>query len=179
MELEIVVEELAPQLLRYALGRTGDPSLAEEVAQEALAALVLRWRRHGPPDCPAAFAFVIARRRAQRESLKRRLLFPLTVLFDRESAEPDPEERAASRTDLARMLAALKRLSARDREALLLVTVGELGHGEAARVLAISLSALKMRVHRARQRLQQLVEDPKEWNEWTDAKARETVSASD
>ncbi|HKV13324.1 MAG TPA: sigma-70 family RNA polymerase sigma factor [Thermoanaerobaculia bacterium] len=179
MELEIVIRELAPQLLRYALGKTGDPALAEEVAQEALAALVLRWRRHGPPDCPAAFAFVVARRRARREGLKRRLLSPLTVLFDRESADPGPEERAASRTDLARMLAALKKLSARDREALLLVTAGDLGHAEAARVLGISLSALKMRVHRARQRLQQLVEDPKEWNEWTDAKARQTVSTSD
>jgi len=179
MELETAVKELAPQLLRYSLGRTGDAGLAEEVAQDALAALVQRWRRHGPPDCPAAFAFVVARRRARRESLKRRLLSPLTVLFDYESADPGPEERAASRTDLARMLAALKKLSARDREALLLVTAGDLGHAEAARVLGISLSALKMRVHRARQRLQQLVEDPKEWKEWTDAKARETVSASD
>lgn len=179
MELEIVVEELAPQLLRYALGQTGDPSLAEEVAQDALAALVQRWRRHGPPDCPAAFAFVIARRRAARAGFRRRLLFPLTVLFDTESGDPGPEEQASSRTDLSRTLAALKKLSGRDREALLLVTVGELGHGEAARVLGISLSALKMRVHRARQRLQQLLEDPKLWNKWTDTKARETVSASD
>jgi RNA polymerase sigma factor (sigma-70 family) len=179
MELEIVVRELAPQLLRYALGQTGDPSLAEEVAQDALAALVQQWRRHGPPDCPAAFAFVVARRRAARLSFQRRLLFPLSVLFETESADPGPEAQAASRTNLSRTLTALKKLSGRDREALLLVAVGELGHGEAARVLGISLSALKMRVHRARQRLQQLLEDPKTWNEWTDTKARGTVSASD
>lgn len=179
MELENAVRELAPQLLRYALGQTGDPSLAEEVAQDALAALVQRWRRHGPPDCPAAFAFAVARRRAGRASFQRRLLFPLSVLFETESADPNPEEQAVSRTGLSRILAALRKLSGRDREALLLVTVGDLGHGEAARVLGISLSALKMRVHRARQRLQQLLEDPKLWNEWTDTKARETVSTSD
>ena len=35
MELEDLVTELAPQLLRYCLGRTGRSDLAEEVAQEA------------------------------------------------------------------------------------------------------------------------------------------------
>lgn len=178
MELETALRELAPQLLRYALGRTGDPSLAEEVAQEALAALVQRWRRHGPPECPAAFVFAIARRRAQRLTFQLRLLEPLQVLFEGRSPEPDPEEHAAARTDLARTLAALRRLPGRDREALLLVSAGELGLAEGARVLGISLSALKMRLHRARKRLSQLLEE-KEWNRWKDAEVCPTASTSD
>ncbi|HEX3556869.1 MAG TPA: sigma-70 family RNA polymerase sigma factor [Thermoanaerobaculia bacterium] len=159
MELETVVRELAPQLLRYSLGRTGDPALAEEVAQDALAALVQRWRRHGPPECPAAFVFAIARRRAFRLTFQRRLMAPLTVLLDGRSPLPGPEERAVARTDLGRTLAALRQLSGRDREALLLVGVGELGPSEGARVLGISVSALKMRVHRARQRLYRILEE--------------------
>jgi DNA-binding CsgD family transcriptional regulator len=51
----------------------------------------------------------------------------------------------------------MRRLPGRDREALLLVATGELGLAESARVLGISLSALKMRVHRARKRLAQLL----------------------
>jgi RNA polymerase sigma-70 factor, ECF subfamily len=159
MELETAVRELAPQLLRYSLGRTGDAALAEEVAQDALAALVQRWRRHGAPECPAAFAFAVARRRAGRLSLRRRLLEPLHALLDGRSPLPDPEERAMLRTDLGRTLAALRRLPGRDREALLLVGAGDLGPTEGARVLGISVSALKMRVHRARQRLRELLEE--------------------
>ena len=66
-----------------------------------------------------------------------------------------------SRTELGRTLAALRRLSGKDREALLLAAAGELGLGDTARVLGISLSALKMRIHRARKRLQQLLEVPR------------------
>ncbi len=159
MDLETTIRELAPQLLRYALGQTGDAALAEEVAQDALTALVQRWRRHGPPDCPAAFAFAVAKRRAFRAGLQRRLLQPIQALFDDASPLPGPEEQAAGRTDLGHTLAALRRLPGRDREALLLVAAGELGPAESARVLGISLSALKMRVHRARKRLAQLLEE--------------------
>jgi RNA polymerase sigma-70 factor (ECF subfamily) len=159
MDLETVVRELAPQLLRYALGRTGDPALAEEVAQDALAALVQRWHRHGPPECAAAFVFAIARRRAFRLTFQRRLLAPLHFLLDGPSSSPGPEQRAMARTDLGRTLAALRQLSGKDREALLLVAAGELGLSEGAGVLGISVSALKMRVHRARQRLVRILEE--------------------
>ena len=159
MELETAVRELAPQLLRYSIGRTGDATLAEEVAQDALAALVQRWRRHGPPDCPAAFAFAVARRRAGRLMLQRRLLEPLHALLDGHSPSPGPEERTTVSHDLGRTLAALRKLSRPDREALLLVGAGELGPAEGARVLGITVSALKMQVHRARRRLRQLMED--------------------
>ena len=159
MELETAVRELAPQLLRYSIGRTGDAALAEEVAQDALAALVQRWRRHGPPDCPAAFAFAVARRRAGRLMLQRRLLEPLHALLDGHSPLPGPDERATLSIRLGRTLAALRKLPRQDREALLLVGVGELGPTEGARVLGITVPALKMRVHRARRRLRQLLEE--------------------
>jgi RNA polymerase sigma-70 factor (ECF subfamily) len=168
MELEATVEALAPRLLRYCLGRTGSAEAAEEVAQDALAALVGRWRRHGPPDSPAAFAFAVARRRAWRAGVRRRLLLPLAALTDghgrggeagaEAAVGPDVEARAVARGEVSRTLAALRRLPARDREALLLVAAGELATEEAARVLGVSRSAFKMRVHRARKRLSELLE---------------------
>jgi RNA polymerase sigma-70 factor, ECF subfamily len=164
LDLDTAVRELAPQLFRYSLGRTGDAGLAEEVAQDALAALVQRWRRHGPPECPAAFAFAVARRRAGRVNFQRRLLEPLHALLDghsqsSQSTAPGPEEIATLRTDLGRTLTAMRKLPGRDREALLLVGAGELGPTEGARVLGISVSALKMRLHRARKRLLQILEE--------------------
>lgn len=164
MELEATVAELAPRVLRYCLGRTGVPETAEEVAQDALAALVGRWRRRGPPESPEAFVFAVARRRAFRAVVRRRLLLPLAALSDghRESGgaalAQGAEERMAVRDELSRTLTALGRLTARDREALLLVAAGGLATVEAARVLGVSPSAFKMRVHRARKRLTEILE---------------------
>ncbi len=159
MDLESTLGELAPRLLRYCLGRTASPQLAEESAQEALTALVARWRHHGPPDSPEAFVFVIARRRLQRQILRQRWLEPLERVMDGRSPRPDPESSLMARSDLQRTLGALDRLPSRLREAMLLVAAGELDTDSAAGVLGISTSALKMRVHRARKQLGKLLEE--------------------
>lgn len=159
MDLESEVEKLAPRLLRYCLGRLGDRMLAEEVSQEALTALVDRWRRYGPPDSPAAFAFAIARRRAGRLSWRRRLLSPWEESVENSRQVETPEEVYAPRERLARALEALASLPTGEREALLLVAVGELSTADAAQAQGISRSAIKMRVHRARRRLMDLLEN--------------------
>jgi RNA polymerase sigma-70 factor (ECF subfamily) len=162
MDLEETVRDAAPRLLRFCLGQTGDAALAEEAAQEALTALVQRWRRHGPPECPLAFAFAVARRRAFRARWKRRLFEPLQILLERRSPDPNPEEEAVSRAGLDRLRSALRRLSPGDREALLLVGVEGLELSRGAEILGVSLSAIKMRVHRARKRLMHLLEEAHE-----------------
>jgi DNA-directed RNA polymerase specialized sigma24 family protein len=43
VDLENIIRELTPSLLRYCTARTRDRSLAEEIAQESLAALIMRW----------------------------------------------------------------------------------------------------------------------------------------
>lgn len=158
MDLEAILSELAPRLLRFCLGVAADRSLAEEGAQEALTALVDRWQRHGPPESPQAFAFTVARRRLRRALLRRRFLEPLEGVAGGLSPKPDPEVRTLAREDLTRTLGALDRLPRGHREALLLVAAGELDTASAAGVLGISRSALKMRVHRARQSLQVLLQ---------------------
>lgn len=158
MDLESTLADLAPRLLRYCLGRSGDRPLAEESAQEALTALVTRWRRHGPPDSPEAFAFTVARRRLQRMVVRQRLFEPLERLINGHSPRPSPETATLARADLARTLGALDRLPTGHREALLLVAAGELDTARAATLLGISISALKMRVHRARKLLRDLLE---------------------
>ncbi len=159
MDLETTLSELAPGLLRYCLGLASRRPLAEEAAQEALTALVARWRRHGPPESPQAFAFTVARRRLRRAQLRQRLLEPLERVRHGRSPRPDPEARALARTELTRTLAALDGLPRGHRDALLLVAAGELDTASAAGVLGISRSALKMRVHRARQSLKVLLEE--------------------
>ena len=160
MDFEATLSELAPRLLRYCLGVVGDRPLAEESAQDALTALVARWRKHGPPDSPQAFAFTVARRRLHRAILRQRLLEPLEKIMNGHSQRPDPEAQTLARADLQRTLSALDRLPRGHREALLLVAAGELDTASAAEILGISKSALKMRVHRARQSLHVLMDTP-------------------
>lgn len=146
---------LAPGLLRYCRARTGERHLAEEIAQEALLVLVDRWRRGAVPESPEAFVFAIARRRAGRALRKRRLLAPFESLLGAQahSREPDPETRAVERQRLRQVQRIVSGLPRRDREALLLAGIAGLDSSTAARILGISNSAFKMRLHRARQRL--------------------------
>lgn len=159
VELDEALAELAPRLLRYLAARVGEASLAEEIAQECLAALVRHWRASGPPESPDAFVFSIARRRAGRALLRRRLWLPLDHAATARSADASPEAVALARLERDRVRQALARLSRRDREAILVVAVGGLSMADAAATLGLSLSAVKMRVSRARSRLAELLED--------------------
>lgn len=153
LTLDGTIRDLAPRVLRYAVARTGDMSAGEDIAQESLEALVRHWRRSGPPESPEAFVFSIARRRAARAVIRRRFWVPIEQAFGRHDAAPDPEAQVVARAEHVRVRAALARLPRRDREALLLVALGQMSSAEAAAVLGLSLSATKMRVHRARKRL--------------------------
>ncbi|MGE5359690.1 MAG: RNA polymerase sigma factor [Bacteroidales bacterium] len=160
MDLDEVVRDLAPRLLRYATGRMGSLSLAEDVAQHALTALVQRWRRTGPPESPEAFVFAIARRRAARALFRRRLLVPLQAIAVRPARTSDPEALAVASENGHLLRVCLARLDRLDREALLLVAASGLRSADAATLLGISESAVRMRVLRARRRLASLLEDP-------------------
>lgn len=159
VDLENTIQELTPGLIRYCTARTRDRSLAEEIAQESLAALVQRWRRRGAPDFPQAFVFAVARRRATRAILKRRLSLPLQFLAASRDHAPDPEEAALDKSAQDTLVRAFERLPGGDRETLLVVAIGGVPTSEAARFLGITESALKMRTLRARQRLRALMED--------------------
>jgi RNA polymerase sigma factor (sigma-70 family) len=157
--LDDVVRDLAPKLLGYCRLETGDPSLAEEIAQDTLTSLVQRWRKYGPPDSPAAFVFAIARRRSARAMVRRKLWRPIEEVFGLRDGGANPEQKAVRSGERARVARALSRLRHGDREVLLLLTVWDLSMEDAAGTLGISLSAAKMRALRARQRLRELLEE--------------------
>lgn len=158
-ELEREVRRIAPALLRFAVGVAGDRDVGADAAQEALAALVDRWRRHGPPEHPEAFALAVARRRARRALFRRALA--ATRLADLEALRVQalPAAAGEDRVALSETLAQLRRLPRRDREALLLVAVGDLAPGEAAALLGLRSATFRMRLSRARARLRELIEE--------------------
>jgi RNA polymerase sigma factor (sigma-70 family) len=159
VDLESALRALTPRLVGYCSGHLGSGSGGEDIAQEALTALVTTWRRSGPPASPDAFVFAIAKRRVNRALWRQRLLAPIEFALDHHHSEPDPERSTIAREQRGQLLAAMRRLPRADREALLLVTVGEHSIGDAARLLSTTNAALKMRVMRARRRLRVLMDE--------------------
>lgn len=155
MDLEAAVQDVAPRLLAYAFGRTGSRSAAEDVVQDALAALVRRWRTAGPPDSVDAFVFAIAKRRATRANVKLALWLPLDVLGVGAGRAALVPERVELRDELRSVMRAMETLSRGDREVLLMRAAGEMSIEDIAAALGTSGDAVKMRLHRARQRLRQ------------------------
>jgi RNA polymerase sigma-70 factor (ECF subfamily) len=153
VDLEAVVTALAPRLIAYAIARTGCRGTAEDIAQDALTALVRRWRQAGPPDSPEAFAFAIAKRRAGRAVAKRALLAPVEALRHAVGHAPSTAQAFEERCELLEVRSALRTLSRIDREALILRAVGELSYDEISVLVRASPTAVKMRVSRARKRL--------------------------
>jgi RNA polymerase sigma factor (sigma-70 family) len=158
VDLDAAVAALAPRLVAYATGRTGCRSTGEDVAQDALTALVVRWTRHGPPESPEAFAFAIARRRAGRAVLRRALTRPLEFVLAAQ-ADANGIDAYEQRAELQRVMATMRHLRSADREVLLLRAAGELSLNEIAIVTRSSVAAVKMRLHRARSRLTELLKE--------------------
>jgi RNA polymerase sigma-70 factor, ECF subfamily len=148
--------ENSRQVLAYALARTGGAEDAVEVVAETF---LVAWRRAAevPHDTEARlWLFGVARRivanerrgERRRTRLAEALGAELAVALT-EQPEADPETRSESRE----LLRALERLSADDRELLLLAGWEELSSAEIGRVLGISTPAARTRLHRARRRL--------------------------
>jgi RNA polymerase sigma-70 factor (ECF subfamily) len=158
VSLEAALGELAPRLLRYCVGYVGDRGLGEDIAQESLAALVKAWDSPGRPASPEAFVFAIAKRRARRAVFRRRLLVPLERVWNHHGRGPDPEQAAIAHDSRDRLLSAIGRLPPAEREAVLLVIGDGQKVHEAAAMSGVSVSAMKMRLSRARSRLLRLMD---------------------
>lgn len=157
MDLDAALADVTPRLLAYAFGRTGCRSASQDVVQDALTALVRRWRSVGPPDSVDAFVFAIAKRRATRANFKLALLLPLEVLSDARAASLGPD-RVEQQEELRGVMQAIATLSRKDREVLLMRAAGEMSIEDIATALGTNGDAVKMRLHRARQRLRKRLE---------------------
>ena len=139
-------------LLAYTRRRTVDWSEADDIVSEVFA---IAWRRRSErqadrPPLPWLYGIAANVARNHWRSSGRRLR-----LVDHLEAQPrateteDPADWTASG-----LRQALSSLSFDDQEVLRLVAWEGLGHAEVAEVLECSTNAVGIRVHRARQRLQ-------------------------
>jgi RNA polymerase sigma-70 factor (ECF subfamily) len=72
---------------------------------------------------------------------------------------PDANQGHLIREEFRRVLAAMSRLNEDDRDILALITSTDMSYRDIGRVLDISQTNVKVRVHRARTRLKQLLDE--------------------
>jgi RNA polymerase sigma-70 factor (ECF subfamily) len=142
-------------VLRYAARRTDPDSAGDIVAETFLVA----WRRLA--DVPAdpgqaePWLYAVARRvlaNAERSSRRTNRVAARLWLEGLQDEAPDP---AAVVSDRQRIIDALSRLTEPDQEALRLVGWEGLDVAGAALAMGCSRSAMAVRLHRARRRLDQ------------------------
>ncbi|ROO90789.1 RNA polymerase sigma-70 factor (ECF subfamily) [Actinocorallia herbida] len=142
----------------YAVSR-GGRSVAEEVVSETFA---IAWRRFASlPDPPLPWLLGIARnvlREGYRAELKRERF----VAELRERATPPQADVAEDVAERQAALRALATLPEDERELLVLVAWHGLSPRAAAKVIGCSPATLRVRLHRARRRLQRELERPTE-----------------
>ncbi|MBU2668925.1 RNA polymerase sigma factor [Actinoplanes bogorensis] len=145
--------ECAPRVLAYAR-RHVDPETAQDVVAETF---LVAWRRAGRvPADPLPWLLVVARNtiaNMRRSGLRQERLAGQLELV---AAPAEPADVLA--TERADVLDRLAALTAREREALLLVAWDGLTAAQAAKVAGCSLPAFHVRLFRARKRLTEPVE---------------------
>jgi RNA polymerase sigma-70 factor (sigma-E family) len=146
------------QLVRLAALLLADTGAAEEVVQDAYVRLHQRWWRLREPDRALGYlrTSVVngARSALRRRAVARRYAAGLRLAEDTPSAEAQHLDSLES----AALLAALRRLPARQRETLVLRYYGDLSEAEIADAMGISRGAVKSHAARGIAALRQTVE---------------------
>ena len=149
---ERLYRENRERVLRFLLHLTGDVELARDLVQETFARYLSRYGRDSEQP---GLLFTIARN-AGLDALRRRRTSPLP---ERETADPrrDPEHQLIDRQELDRVLAAIRRLDDTDRQLVAFLATGTFSYREIGRLLDLSETNVKVRVHRARLKLKALM----------------------
>ena len=154
-----LVSRYRAQYARFAARMLGNREDAEEALQDAF---VRAYRSLAKCDDPAKFGSWLFRILANRcrttgsRRGRRERTFVRDDIALMDAAEEHPEDRAAWREEIQR---ALQQLDDDQREAFLLKHVEEMGYEEIAELTGVGVSALKMRVKRACERLRVLLEE--------------------
>ncbi|MCI4064459.1 sigma-70 family RNA polymerase sigma factor [Micromonospora sp. R77] len=147
--------EAYPRIVAALIRVTGDWTLAEDCAQEALASALERWPRDGVPGNPGGWLMTAARNRAvdvlRRAAVERRKLRDLALLTD-----PEPPPTGGDVVDDRLRLiftCCHPALALQARVALTLRTVAGVPTADIARVFLVAESTMTRRLTRAKTKI--------------------------
>ncbi len=167
-DLTAELEHLHAAAFGWALSCCGwDRTSAEDVLQASYLKLLDGRARFDGRSSLRTFVFgVIARtaREARRRSALRRWLPLASLVLGPEAVDgrPDPATALARADETARLVRALGRLSARQRQVLHLVFYEDLTIAEAAAVAGVAVGTARTHYERAKAALKKLLENERE-----------------
>jgi RNA polymerase sigma-70 factor (ECF subfamily) len=154
-----LVDRHSPACLRFAARMLGDAEDAEDAVQETFVRAYRALHRYESRDTFRAWLFAIlvnrCRTAAFRRGRRRRRFVHDEPALDAAYVDPD----AAASEIRFELELALEALEPAQREAFLLRHVEQLSYEEMAATTGVGVSALKMRVKRACERLQRLLRE--------------------
>ncbi len=150
VDFHSLFERYSQDVYRFALYLSGDPSLAEEIAQETF---VRVWVMPGEVRGVTVKAYLLTIARNLYLAERRRAARHVALDSDLPDPKPGPEAGAWGRQELDAVLVALQGLPEADRTALLMHAQDGLSYAAIASALGLSTAAVKVRVHRARIKL--------------------------
>ena len=146
---------LIPKLRAFAVSLSHDRDQADDLIQETLLSACRNIDRFQPGTNMTAWLFTILRNHFYSEYRKRRREVQDVEQGYTKSLVAQPEQ--IIRAEYEELQAALAKLPKNMRDLLLLVSVFGVSYSEAARICGCAAGTAKSRVHRARQRLAELL----------------------
>ena len=153
-----IVRRYQDLLYRHAERMTRRQDDAEDIVQSAFIKAHRNLRKCRDPERVGAWLFRIGANTCKDFLKSKRVSIPVDQMSSLPATEGDPErevELGRVRDEIAR---ALQSLSVEQREAFLMKHVEGWSYYEMSEALDVSVPALKMRVHRAREELQVLLQ---------------------
>ncbi len=143
-------ESYAPDVYRFALWLSGSSYWAEDITSETF---IRAWVHYRPirTETLKAYLFTIARNYYLGQLRKEKRIVDLNEEYP--DPAPEPDQVIDAQIEIRRVQRFLQTCSEIDRAAFILRVQHELPYAEIARVLEISLSASKVKVHRVRKKL--------------------------
>ncbi|KQV96598.1 RNA polymerase sigma factor [Pelomonas sp. Root1237] len=159
--LALLYRRESGSVYRYALALAGDEATALDAVQEAFAQLLRGPQAYQPGrGSLGAYLAGMARHQLLTQWRDARRHVPLDDSLDTDdTAElmPSSDTRLNQNQQQDGLWAAIRRLSWPQREAIVLVDLQERSYDDAAAIAGVSVDALRTRLHRARQRLADLL----------------------
>ena len=160
-------ERYSQAILRFTDRLLSDRSLAEEVTQEVFVKVISRAYQYDGRAEVSSWLFAIAANacRDRRRRDRRAPVVPLDVLPDPPARGEGIESTLLDREKRDAVRRALAELSDEQREALILARYHGLPYADIARILGISVGAVKTRIFRAVEALKShFAEGEASWN---------------
>lgn len=142
------------KLFGYLLRKSGNTHLAAELVQESFTRYLERYRNRIQSP---ALLFTIGRNLFYDQVRFMKRFVPEEEI--RQDSVAGQEEKYIAKEEAAKMLTAMAQLDDDERDILALVVSSELSYQEIADIRQCSLANIKVKVHRARQKLKKLLQE--------------------